>query len=125
MNKAAALKLLEVYEERILDCASDVGLIKSNAREMLNNTPANEFDTLGHCITMFPRMILMIQIGDIEKFCRWLGFVQAILWSEGKYYTVEELKDHNRAVFAGKPNVVFNNGHTPHSSEDEEGYGGK
>ena len=81
MNKAAALKLLEVYEERILDCDKDVGLTKNNAREMLNNNPANEHDSLGHAFTMLPRMRLMI-CNDIEKFCRWLGFMQAILWFE-------------------------------------------
>ncbi len=123
MDKSAALKLLEVYEKRILDCSEEVGLTKDNACEMLNGNPTNEYDSLAHAFTMLPRMRLMI-CSDVEKFCRWLGFVQAILWFENRY-TVEELKDHNRAVFAGKTGVIFDNGHSPHSSEDEEGYGGK
>lgn len=122
MDKRAAMKLLKVYESKILDCSCEVGLTKDNAREMLNGNPENEYDSLAHAFTMLPRMKLMV-CNDVEKFCRWLGFMQAILWFENRY-TVEQIKDHNRAVFAGKPGVIFDDGHTPHRSEDEEGYGG-
>jgi len=31
-----------------------------------------------------------------DKFNRWLGFVQAILWVNG-YFTLDQLKNHNRS----------------------------
>lgn len=30
-----------------------------------------------------------------EKFMRWLGFIQGVLWQR-KWFTLEELKEHNR-----------------------------
>jgi len=122
MNKSKALQLCEIYEAKVLDSPKAVGLTKDKMTEMLHDMPQNTFDTLAHVLTMFGRMKLMVN-DDVDKFCRWLGFVQGILWTE-YIYTIEELKDHNRAIFAGKPGVVFDNGHTPHSNEDEEGYGG-
>jgi len=32
---------------------------------------------------------------DIEKACRWLGFIQGILWTRG-IYTIDEMRGHNR-----------------------------
>lgn len=50
---------------------------------------------LGHCKEMIPKMDVFIDEGRREKFFRWLGFLQGVLWMEGMY-TLEELKDHNR-----------------------------
>ena len=50
---------------------------------------------LGHCKNMLPKMSQFLEENRIEKFFRWLGFVQGVLWSE-RLYTIEELKDHNR-----------------------------
>jgi hypothetical protein len=69
---------------------------------------------LDHLLTMIPKMRVMLdevvviaarQPGPAtdftaaylldEKFMRWLGFMQGVLWAEG-LYTIEQLKDHNR-----------------------------
>jgi hypothetical protein len=34
-----------------------------------------------------------------EKFMRWLGFMQGVLYSEG-VYTIDQMKDHNRPTTA-------------------------
>lgn len=54
-----------------------------------------EYGPLSHCKTMLPKMEKMLDEGKLEKFFRWLGFMQGVLWVE-KLYTLEELKDHNR-----------------------------
>lgn len=32
---------------------------------------------------------------DLEKACRWLGFIQGVLWVRG-FYTVDDMREHNR-----------------------------
>jgi len=46
---------------------------------------------------MIPKMDAMLVLPsqeDIEKFMRWLGFIQGVLWQRG-WFTLEELKEHN------------------------------
>lgn len=46
-------------------------------------------------LDMLPHMREFVEEGRREKFMRWLGFVQGLLWYMG-VYSLEELKDHNR-----------------------------
>lgn len=32
---------------------------------------------------------------DMEKACRWLGFVQGVLWARG-LYSINDMREHNR-----------------------------
>ena len=49
-----------------------------------------------HALYMLNRMEEFIKEGKREKFFRWLGFVQGILWLLGDL-TVEDLRNHNRS----------------------------
>ena len=44
---------------------------------------------------MTVKMSKFIEEGRIEKYMRWLGFIQGTLWAKG-YFTIEQLKEHNR-----------------------------
>lgn len=50
---------------------------------------------LNHSLSMIPQMEQFIQQGRREKFFRWLGFTQGVLWSFGEF-SLNELRDHNR-----------------------------
>lgn len=60
-------------------------------RHYSNDTAA----ALGHCLSMLSDMENFIHEGRREKFFRWLGFIQGILWSFG-IYSLNDLRDHNR-----------------------------
>jgi hypothetical protein len=44
---------------------------------------------------MLPEMRAQLMVGAMDKFFRWLGFVQGIFWSAG-IYTIEQMREHNR-----------------------------
>jgi hypothetical protein len=44
---------------------------------------------------MIDKAILFVNENRIEKACRWLGFIQGCLWTNG-IYSIEELKNHNK-----------------------------
>lgn len=48
-----------------------------------------------HLLGMFPTMREFLRDSRTEKFMRWLGFVQGVLWQR-RWFTLEELKEHNR-----------------------------
>lgn len=50
---------------------------------------------LSHARWMCVRASDFVATGEIEKADRWLGFIQGILWSEGKF-SIGEMRDHNR-----------------------------
>ncbi len=43
-----------------------------------------------HCHVMLNKMEYFLKKGDMEKAVYWLGFVQGILWSQGRF-TLDEL----------------------------------
>lgn len=51
---------------------------------------------IAHLKAMIPLMQEYLDAGRIEKFMRWLGFLQGWFWSK-QIFTVEELASHNRA----------------------------
>lgn len=50
---------------------------------------------LEHCHGMLDRMLEFVNTGRMDKFFRWLGFIQGVLWAAG-VYPLTELKNHNR-----------------------------
>lgn len=50
-----------------------------------------------HVREMLSKMYMMpVRTPDErEKFCRWLGFVQGVLWNQGRV-TIDELRDQTR-----------------------------
>lgn len=53
-----------------------------------------------HLLGMLPKMRAMLVSfreypGHYEKFMRWLGFIQGVLWHR-RWFTLDELKEHNR-----------------------------
>lgn len=50
---------------------------------------------LNHLLSMIPKMEKFIKEGQREKFFRWLGFMQGVLWSFGEF-SLNDLRDHNR-----------------------------
>ncbi len=50
---------------------------------------------LNHLLSMLPKMEAFIREGQREKFFRWLGFMQGVLWTLGEF-SLNDLRDHNR-----------------------------
>ena len=55
-----------------------------------------EYVRVSHCITMLSEMRQLLSKGRVEKACRWLGFIQGVLWSLERY-SIDALREHNRA----------------------------
>jgi hypothetical protein len=84
MTREKCLEVLDRYERFL----SPLGPKKKD-REMVNHI----------LFKMIPKMDAMLVLPsqeDIEKFMRWLGFIQGVLWQRG-WFTLEELKEHNRS----------------------------
>lgn len=49
---------------------------------------------------------------NVEKACRWLGFVQGVLWRDS-YFTIDEMRNHNSSIpeFSVKPEEGNKNEH--------------
>ena len=50
---------------------------------------------LNHCYQMLDQMDIFIAEKRLDKFFRWLGFIQGAMWALG-LHTVAELKEHNK-----------------------------
>jgi hypothetical protein len=84
MTREKCLEVLDRYERFL----SPLGPKKKDL-EMVNHI----------LFKMIPKMDAMLVLPsqeDIEKFMRWLGFIQGVLWQRG-WFTLEELKEHNRS----------------------------
>lgn len=89
MDAAKCLEALKVY--RGLFESRGIDKIDYPHKEILNGVQHG----LEHCHGMLDKMREFIQEGRMEKFFRWLGFVQGVLWASG-IYPLEDLKNHNR-----------------------------
>lgn len=56
--------------------------------------PIDQEECLAHLSYMLGEMDKFLDEGRMEKFFRWLGFVQGVCWTLG-YQTLKELKDLN------------------------------
>ncbi len=88
MNIEYAHQLVKQYEEGLKDLAPmdypfDEG---PDGRNLLLGVPS-----------MLTSMHAFLYDNKIGKFNRWLGFVQAMLFSGG-IYTINEMREHNRPL---------------------------
>jgi len=60
-----------------------------------NDKPLTIKDKMAHLHSMLDQMEPFLREGRNEKFHRWLGFIQGVLWAENRF-TLHELKNHNR-----------------------------
>ena len=82
MTREKCLEILDRYERFLAPLGP-----KKKDREMVNHI----------LFKMIPKMDAMLVLPsqeDIEKYMRWLGFIQGVLWQRG-WFTLEELKEHN------------------------------
>lgn len=76
MNEQHAIELLDYYEQQLC------------------NIPYPN-DSLTHLKTMFNPMRIMVYENQTERFNRWLGFVQGVLWNNDIFY-LSQLRNHVR-----------------------------
>ncbi len=57
--------------------------------------PIDQEERLAHLFYMLDMMEKFLDEGRMEKFFRWLGFIQGVCWGSG-YQTLKELKDLNK-----------------------------
>lgn len=102
------MSLLQSYKEAILH-APDQLEVEARIldahwhRELMNDWPINDYDMRSIALTMIRDMEVMLQEeGITDKFNRWLGFLQGILWCT-QLRTINEMRDENRPIF--KPEV--------------------
>jgi hypothetical protein len=91
MGKMTDEKNLEVsvfYEKHLVE----IGAKKVKAD--YNAKPLGD-DDINHLLSMIPEMREFIKTGRREKFFRWLGFIQGVLWKRGDF-TLNELRNHNK-----------------------------
>jgi hypothetical protein len=77
MNDEHILKLLDYYEQ-----------------EICNIPYCGPY--LSHLKTMFNPMRAMIYEKQHDKFNRWLGFVQGVLYANG-IFSIDQMRNHNRS----------------------------
>ncbi len=71
----------------------------ANNREVdFDTIVKNQQNLLNHSLSMIPQMTLFIKENKQEKFSRWLGFIQGILFSCG-IFTLNELREHNIPIY--------------------------
>lgn len=92
MKLEAALSLLSQYGLLLAAYTEPV--------ERMRSKPAGRGESLGHAYSMLPHMRTLVVMGEHDKFSQWLGFIQGIFFSYG-VFTVDEMRDHNRAIFKG------------------------
>ena len=89
MTKEKVLEAISIYRERF----GQMGITKKDFNHVLLMPGA--MHALQHCYGMLDEMEIFVAEGRIDKVFRWLGFVQGVLWAYG-YYSLENLKNHNR-----------------------------
>lgn len=70
----------------------NVADIKEDTEEEVMKQKLRVLQHLGY---MFDQMEKFLDEGRMEKFFRWLGFIQGVCWTLG-YQTLKELKDLNK-----------------------------
>lgn len=91
MKKEKCLEIVSLYRKFF----QETGVKKSSySHHKILDTSQHSFE---HCHSMLDKMEEFIHEGRLEKFFRWLGFIQGVLWTSG-IYPLEELKNHNKPV---------------------------
>ena len=90
-----------------MDVAQSLEVIAKYREHLINECPADgstdwspsEQEQRNHLVYMLDRMEEMLDpalfpVTNWDKFNRWLGFAQGLLWAMGEY-TLNELMEHN------------------------------
>lgn len=88
MNDEKNFSLVAQYKEHLEKLHAELIETDYNAK-----SPDRKI-ALDHLLAMLPKMESFIKEGRREKFFRWLGFMQGVLWSFGEF-SLNELRDHN------------------------------
>ncbi len=91
MDASKALEVIALYRRDL----KEAGIKKADFPH--NITPPRGNESLAHVLSALDKMEGFIREGQTNKFSRWLGFVQGVLWTTG-IYCIDELKDHNRSA---------------------------
>ena len=71
-------QMLKRYGHEPKNCSSDIG---------------GPLEATAHVLWMCGQL-KRIALEDMDKACRWLGFIQGVLWTRG-FYTIDEMREHN------------------------------
>lgn len=93
MTKRHALKIIELYRQKFLE----MGVEAVSCPE--DEFPESDKQELQHLHGMLDRMVNFVLEDRMEKFNRWIGFIQEPLWKQ-RIYTLKELKMHNSREYA-------------------------
>ena len=89
MTDKKNFSLIAQYHKHLDKLKTETAETDYNAR-----SPSREI-ALNHLLSMLPKMKGFIKEGRREKFFRWLGFIQGVLWSLGEF-SLNDLRNHNR-----------------------------
>lgn len=80
------IKIVDSYSERLKKAGfSPQNTAKDNLGSLM--APQHVLWMCNEIKTIAPK--------DMEKACRWLGFIQGVLWVRGTY-TISEMREHTR-----------------------------
>ena len=63
--------------------------------EKQSDGPLGSLHSFPHVMWMCQELKGGMAKKDMEKACRWLGFIQGVLWSRGTY-SIDDMREHNR-----------------------------
>jgi len=87
MTNEKILEVVSIYEKELN------GISLERADSAILNT--NRAIAMRHCVFMLNQIRTFINAGRTTKAYRWLGFVQGVMWSHGKY-SIDQLANQNR-----------------------------
>ncbi|KKK84913.1 hypothetical protein LCGC14_2778570 [marine sediment metagenome] len=90
MDVTQSLEVIDKYRNRLID--------ECSANGPMDWSPSEQ-EQRNHLVYMLDRMEEMLDttlfpVTNWDKFNRWLGFVQGLLWTMGEY-TLKEMREHN------------------------------
>ena len=96
MTTEKMLFVLKMYDDLIEGLGFD---------SVKDNDATDPCGRLSHARWMCGRATEFIIEGRVEKADRWLGFIQGVLWCEGRF-SIGEMRDHNRDACPPPPDGV-------------------
>jgi hypothetical protein len=81
------LAVVAIYEEGLSS-------IEPRAADYKRRYPTQR-ESLEHAKYMCTQIVVLVQNQNLDKAQRWLGFLQAILWTSG-IYSIDDMRNHNR-----------------------------
>jgi hypothetical protein len=87
MTPEQVVAVIEQYE-------AELGKLVVSARLPSASSGPQDAEALGHVLWMCEQTKIFAAT-DMEKACRWLGFIQGTLWMTG-LRTIDEMREENR-----------------------------